>query len=330
MSLRVAAALCLALAQALSPPRVHFSPLFEAHAVPAAHPERCDRASVALVAVEQLEGVRLVETLKLRPDLQEHLERVHDAEYLADLARPVGPKELRSFDADTWMGAASWNVTRLATTAWLNAVDCALEDASTVDFALTRPPGHHARKDQAMGFCTLNHAAVSTAYALTKVDRVAILDIDVHLGNGVASIFGGFEPQHRGRVRYASLHQHPCFPGSGGDSTMFGPLDTILFVPLPAGTAGSEWLAVLEGDVLPWLSDLKPQLLVVSAGFDALATDALAQLELSPADFFAAGRAIRKTFPDLPVVAGLEGGYDMQAMPLALSEFVRGCGVREE
>lgn len=256
------------------------------------------------------------------------LKRVHTAEYLSMLAEPLGPKEVRRLDADTFISRASWNVTRLAASAWLRAVDDACSRQSGTTFALTRPPGHHASASNACGFCTINSAAVATVHALKTCDRVALLDIDVHFGNGCASIIGS-DPSLSGRVRYCSIHQHPAFPYSGGigEERTFDKVrraETLRFLPLGPGTNGSEWLACLRESALPFLKALDPQLLVVSAGFDGLASDHLAQFDLVAADYRAAGLAIRREFPGIPVAAGLEGGYDTAALPWAIAAFLDG------
>lgn len=319
---------------ALSSVTIYHSPKFAAHVVPHWHPESPARTSAeVLEAVVDALGcdrvVRRVATLHPRIADGSALGRVHTASYLSSLAEPIGPKEIRSLDPDTFLSRASWNVTRLAASAWLSAVDDACARRGTA-FALSRPPGHHAGVSWSCGFCTLNFAAAAAAHALEArgLDRVGILDIDVHFGNGVAAILGGDETLH-GRVRYCSVHQHPCFPFSGGagDERNFdktGRFDTLRFVPLEPGTSGPHWLASLADTALPFLEELDPQLLVVSAGFDGLLSDTLAQFCLLPADFRDAGRAIRRIFPEVPIAAGLEGGYDTAALPEALAAFLDG------
>lgn len=284
---------------------------YGAHRPPYWHPERPTRTAI----LEHL-PFKKVEIDDFHPSLDDALARVHDADYLADLAQPVA--ELRALDSDTFMSSGSWDVTRLATSAWLSAVD-RVKPGETV-FALTRPPGHHAGTYTACGFCTLNHCAAAAAYAQR---RVAVLDIDVHFGNGCAAIFANEDID----VAYASIHQHPAWPNTGdiGDEINFGPYEERLkFVPMPPGTTGNEWLHELSSEALPFLEEHGPELVLISAGFDGLASDALAQFQLEPEDFYHAGKLVRSSFPDLPIVAGLEGGYDVSSLPKALTMFLNG------
>ncbi|KAJ8612853.1 hypothetical protein CTAYLR_002024 [Chrysophaeum taylorii] len=270
------------------------------------------------------EVCRSSEVRGLHPRVTSALEKVHSREYLATLARPMGEREVRGLDPDTFVSRASWNVTRLATSAWLEAVD------NRGGFALARPPGHHAKRGSACGFGTLNHAAAAARYALDedKFDRVGVLDIDVHFGNGCASILGGDEAL-RGRARYVSIHQDQAFPYTGGkgNEPKFGSSEILKFVPLAPGTEGEDWLRALEDEALPFLAALDPQLLIVCAGFDALATDTLAHLDLTPEDFYLGARAIRRVFPphqEVPIVSGLEGGYDTLNLPIAIASYLKG------
>lgn len=288
------------------------SPRLTLHRPPSWHPERPARTAI----LEHLH-FKSIEIESLHPSLDDALARVHDRDYLADLAQPVA--DLRALDSDTFMSSASWDVTRLATSAWLAAVD--IVKPGDAAFALTRPPGHHAGPYTACGFCTLNHCAAAAAYAQR---RVAVLDIDVHFGNGCASIFATEKDLD---VAYASIHQHPAWPNTGdiGDEINFGPHhERLKFVPLPPGTTGNEWLHQLSSEALPFLEEQAPELILISAGFDGLASDALAQFDLHHDDFYHAAKLVRSSFPDLPIVAGLEGGYDVANLPTAITAFLNG------
>jgi acetoin utilization deacetylase AcuC-like enzyme len=235
---------------------------------------------------------------------REQLERVHTAGYLDRLRAIAAPTML---DPDTIATETSWAAATLATGLTLEAVDRSA-------FALARPPGHHALADRAMGFCLVNCVAVAARYAQAELGlgRVAIVDIDVHHGNGTEAIFRD-DPS----VLYASLHQWPFYPGTGGPGTSD---ETTINVPLAAGCGDEEYLAHLDTDVEPAVRAFEPDLLLVSAGVDAHVGDPLAHLELTEAGFTEVGRRCAALGPR--VAAVLEGGYNLRTLR-ALVEAVR-------
>jgi acetoin utilization deacetylase AcuC-like enzyme len=235
---------------------------------------------------------------------REQLRRVHAGAYLDLLSAIDGPTLL---DPDTIATETSWEAATLATGLALEAVDRSA-------FALSRPPGHHALADRAMGFCLLNCVAVAARYAQAELGlaRVAIVDIDVHHGNGTEAIFRG-----DASVLYASLHQWPFYPGTGGPGTSD---ESTVNVPLPAGCADDEYLAHLEQEVEPAVRSFEPDLVLVSAGVDAHVGDPLAQLGLTEAGFTEVGRRCAALGPR--VAAVLEGGYNLRTLP-SLVEAVR-------
>jgi acetoin utilization deacetylase AcuC-like enzyme len=235
--------------------------------------------------------------VEARPAREVDLQRCHAPEYLAVLRSVSGPTWL---DADTPASETSFEAALLAAGAAIQAVELG-------GFALARPPGHHALRDRAMGFCLVNNAAVAVRYAQAELGlgRIAILDWDVHHGNGTQAIFWD-DPS----VLYVSLHEWPFYPGTGGATEQ---AETTMNVPMPAGSGDEEYLYAFEQTVGPAIERFAPELLVVSAGFDAHEDDPLAGMCVSAEGFRElAGRA-RTLAPR--VAAVLEGGYNLDTLP---------------
>jgi acetoin utilization deacetylase AcuC-like enzyme len=249
------------------------------------HPERQDR----LLGL----GGETVE----RHASEEQLARVHTEAHLGLLRSVDRPVQL---DADTVASETSWNAATLAAGITLEAVDRS-------GFALVRPPGHHALADRAMGFCLLNNIAVAARYAQTELglDRVAIVDFDVHHGNGTEAIFRGDDS-----VLFVSLHQWPFYPGTGGPGTSD---ETTLNLPLSAGSGDADYRAAFEDEVEPAVRAFAPELVLVSAGFDAHEEDPLASMEVTTAGFRELAERCSALAPRLAAV--LEGGYNLVTLP---------------
>jgi acetoin utilization deacetylase AcuC-like enzyme len=261
-----------------------------------------------------------IEDLHLGSDLRivgpytatlEQLARVHDTSYLEELAAfcQGGGGNL---DPDTFAAADSWTAARQAAGAGLAAVEALQKRNDGVAFVATRPPGHHALRDRAMGFCLLNNIAVSAAALTAQGERVLIVDWDVHHGNGTQAVFWD-DPN----VLFVSTHQWPSFPGSGAAREIGGPAarDRTVNIPLPAGATGDVVRSAIEEVALPIIEDFDPTWVLVSAGFDAHRADPLAELALSSGDFAELARLV-SGFAPRPgrLVLFLEGGYDLVAL----------------
>jgi acetoin utilization deacetylase AcuC-like enzyme len=290
------------------------SPRFEEHVTPPGHPERMERAHVFNAAAARwLE--RGGRSAAPRPVSREELARVHHAAYLDRLAATAG--RAAKLDADTYTSPESLEIAALAAGAAVEAAVHALEHGEPA-FALVRPPGHHAEADRAMGFCLYNNAAVAAAAARARgIERVAIVDIDVHHGNGSQWMFYG-DPS----VLYVSTHQFPFYPGTG-DADEVGTKEGRGFtvnVPLEAGAGDADYDLVYAAIVGPVLEQFKPGLTIVSAGYDAHERDPLASMRVSTAGYAAIVRRLAagaaRGSSALALVT--EGGYDLTAVAACL------------
>ena len=287
------------------------SPRFDEHVTPPGHPERPHRAHVFnAVAARWLEkGGRVAAP---RPATRKELERVHSSQYLDRIAATRGQPG-RMLDADTFTSPDSYDVALLAAGAAVQAMEHALDHREPA-FALVRPPGHHAERDRAMGFCLFNNLAVAAAAALSRgLTRVAIVDFDVHHGNGTQAMFYE-EP----RVLYVSTHQFPFYPGTGAaGETGAGPGEGYtLNVPLPAGSTDQDYGRAYEG-IAERLREYAPELLLVSAGFDAHAEDPLASMFMTEKGYARIAKMLLDAV-SCPVALAAEGGYDLDALRACL------------
>lgn len=250
---------------------------------------------------------------------RQSLERVHFEAYLNRLSEQAPAQGYRKIDPDTSMNRHSLTAAGFAAGAVIQAVDAVMAGHSQTAFCAVRPPGHHATQSQAMGFCFYNNIALATAHALAVHDlkRVAIVDFDVHHGNGTEAIFAGDE-----RVLMCSFFQHPLFPGSGVDN----PAANMVNIPVPAYTAGEAIRALVSQRWLPRLEAHAPEMVFISAGFDAHREEDMAQLNLVESDFAWLTEqivAVADRHAQGRVVSSLEGGYNLSALARSVVAHVR-------
>jgi acetoin utilization deacetylase AcuC-like enzyme len=299
----------------------------ERHVNHLAHVEAPERFPAALAGVERAErsGVS-IEWRSCRPAEEEVLTAVHAPAYL-DYLREMSAAGGGYLSLDTAVGDGSWEAASLASGAACSTVESALSGETA--FAVARPPGHHAGRDYGMGFCLTNHAAVAAGYALSRgLERLAILDWDVHHGNGTQDIF-----YDEGRVLYLSSHQSPFYPGTGkaGEVGEREGRGFTVNVPLPAGSGEDVYAATFAGVFMPLLREFGPEVILVSAGFDAHAEDLLGGMALESGSFgrFAALISdLAREVGAAPPAFVLEGGYNLGALTESVAATIR--GVEEE
>jgi acetoin utilization deacetylase AcuC-like enzyme len=285
------------------------------------HPERPDRLRRVLQALEHPQFSTLLRDLAPLAT-EEQLCLAHPPEYVrAILAVSPEPGQRVALDADTIMSTGSREAALRAAGGAVMAVDAVMEGWAKQVFVATRPPGHHAERDRPMGFCLFANAAIAARHAQARwgLSRVAVVDFDVHHGNGTQDIF-----QADPTLFYVSSHQFPCYPGTG--SAEERGVGNIVNAPLPPGSGTAAFREAWEVLILPALEAFRPELLVISAGFDAHKSDPLAQLRLEAADFaWLTGKLLEAARAHCQgrVVSLLEGGYDLDALAESAAAHVR-------
>ncbi|MDA8804951.1 histone deacetylase family protein [Candidatus Pelagibacter bacterium] len=287
------------------------SDTYQNHNTGDGHPEKIDRVTVVVDNFKKLDNKNLIwkKPSKFNRSL---LEITHNSDYINFVEKSFPEKGLSFLDGDTIVSPGSKDATLDAVGSIITAIDGVQNKDFNNAFCAVRPPGHHAEKNKAMGFCIYNNVAVGANYLINKykLKKVAIIDFDVHHGNGTQDIFYDNE-----KVLYISTHQYPYYPGSGTNDEK-GKHNNILNIPLPAGTTSEEYLNAYEF-VLNKIKEFKPEFILLSAGFDAHKDDPLAQLQLESKDFYSITKRtleLSKQYCDGKVVSILEGGYDLQAI----------------
>ena len=287
------------------------SDTYQNHNTGDGHPEKIDRVTVVIDNFKKLDNKKLIWK---NPNKFENsfLIKTHTSNYIDQVNKSFPKKGYNFLDGDTIVSPGSKDASKDAVGSIITAIDGVQNKEFKNAFCAVRPPGHHAEKEKAMGFCIFNNVAVGANYLIEKYkyNKIAIIDFDVHHGNGTQDIFYDNE-----KVLFISTHQYPYYPGSGSEKEK-GNFNNVLNIPLEAGTSAEKYLNAYE-NVLNKVREFKPEFLLFSAGFDAHIDDPLAQLQLSSEDFYKITKRtleISKPFCNGNVVSILEGGYDLKAL----------------
>ena len=290
----------------------------EDHITGDGHPEQPKRVSAVINKLRKRDNLLWIKSEKFD---QKILKKVHGSDYIESVENSFPSNGLKFLDGDTIISPGSKKATYDAVGSIIKAVDGVESKKFKNAFCAVRPPGHHSEKNKAMGFCIFNNAAIGAQYLIEKYNynRIAIIDFDVHHGNGTQDIF-----YNNKKVLYISTHQYPFYPGTGSENEK-GKFNNIFNIPLPAGTSSENYFEAYN-HVLKKIDQFRPEFLIFSAGFDAHQDDPLAQFKLKSGDFYEITRRTLLTankYINKKVVSILEGGYDLNALAESADEHVK-------
>ena len=290
----------------------------EDHITGDGHPEQPKRVSAVINKLRKRDNLLWIKSEKFD---QKILKKVHGSDYIESVKNSFPSSGLKFLDGDTIISPGSKKATYDAVGSIIKAVDGVETKKFKNAFCAVRPPGHHSEKNKAMGFCIFNNAAIGAQYLIEKYNynRIAIIDFDVHHGNGTQDIF-----YNNKKVLYISTHQYPFYPGTGSENEK-GKFNNIFNIPLPAGTSSENYFEAYN-HVLKKIDQFRPEFLIFSAGFDAHQDDPLAQFKLKSGDFYEITRRTLITankYINKKVVSILEGGYDLNALAESADEHIK-------
>ncbi len=290
----------------------------EDHITGDGHPEQPKRVSAVINKLRKRDKLLWIKSEKFD---QKILKKVHGSDYIESVKNSFPSSGLKFLDGDTIISPGSKKATYDAVGSIIKAVDGVETKKFKNAFCAVRPPGHHAEKNKAMGFCIFNNAAIGAQYLIEKYNynRIAIIDFDVHHGNGTQDIF-----YNNKKVLYISTHQYPFYPGTGSENEK-GKFNNIFNIPLPAGISSENYFEAYN-HALKKIEQFRPEFLIFSAGFDAHQDDPLAQFKLKSGDFYEITRRTLLTvnkYINKKVVSILEGGYDLNALAESADEHIK-------